>query len=93
MQTKYSGKPKWSDLADELWDSDGCQPDQAKLVDLMQEFKNTGGISGFFFCDTSQPGSGPDHDMYQDSWHDNELRTSWECGPSNDDIDFTGLPK
>lgn len=86
-------KVHWSEMADELWDSDGCHPDKAGLVRAMQEFRDSGSIQGYWFCDTSEPGLGPDGDQYPDSWHDDEIGSSWDVGPSQDDIDFTDLPE
>ncbi|MCE5186063.1 MAG: hypothetical protein LLF76_08065 [Planctomycetaceae bacterium] len=86
-QTKYTGMPLWSDMADELFDSDGCHPDADSIAELMREFRDTGGIGGFFFC------TGPcdENGMCRDSWHNGELRPAEECGPAPDEINYTGL--
>ena len=92
-QTKYSGTLHWSQMADELWDSDGCQPDAEQLVRCMSEFRDDVGISDFYFVDVSEDGIDPDDnpELFRDSWNDDEVRPSWECGPEPSDIDFTGL--
>ncbi len=95
MQTKYAGRPKWSDMADELYDSDCCRLDgysdaPERLIRCMQEFRDHGCITGFWFSDGQTP---PDESgRVPDSWHDGELRDSSDCGPTPDDIDFAGLP-
>ena len=86
-------KIHWSQMADELWDSDGCHPDRDDLVRAMQEFRDSGSVTGYWFCDVSEPGSGPDRDQYPDDWHDGGVRYSWDVGPGQDQVDFTGLPE
>lgn len=94
MQTKYTGKPAWYLMGDELWDSDGCQPDAEGLVRCMQEFRGDSGISDYYFVDISRDGVDPDDspELYADAWNNNEIRPSWECGPEINDIDYGGLP-
>jgi len=78
-------KIKWQDL--ELFDSDGCEPCPEDYPLKMREYRDTGGISGYFFVDTSDV---DDEFRVYDPWHHRWCAAS-EAGPTPEEIDWTGL--
>lgn len=86
MATKW----KWNECA--LWDSDGCQPDPKHHAQLMDKFRKTTGIDGYWFFDSTNADF-EDDDPQGWVWDDyhNEYRYAEDVGPSVDEIDWAGL--
>jgi hypothetical protein len=89
-------KIKWSDLA--LYDIDGGECPEDEIPALMREYRDTHGISDYWFIDPTEydyeeqdeDGNDDEHSKVWDSWH-NEYRWPEEAGPSSEEIDWTGL--
>jgi len=88
-------KCHWEILEGLLQDSDGCGPDRGGFLQAMVEFRDTGSIADYFFCDFARNDERPDgldlshaYDSFNDEWN-----FSWECGPDPAEIDWTGLDK
>jgi len=78
---------RWQTLQAMLCDSDGNHPDDEYFREAMIEFRDEGGIQGYWFCDISNRN---ENDLCWDEWNqawDEDFR----CGPQVDEIDFTGL--
>jgi len=74
-------KINWKNLRTMLHDSDGCDfPDKESFVSHMQEFRDHGSITDYWF---DEPLDGQSKDP------DNQ----WTWGYNPEDIDFTDLPK
>lgn len=73
-------KLNWKNLRNMLHDSDGCGfPNKKSFIRSMQEFRDHGSITGYYFDEPLDGQSTDPNDQY-----------TW--GYTNDEIDFTGLP-
>ena len=84
---KLIEKIQWTFFQAMLCDSDGNHPDDEYFREAMIRFRDEGGIQGYWFCDISNRN---ENDLCWDEWNqawDEDFR----CGPSVDEIDFTGL--
>lgn len=80
-----------------LFDSDGGQPDEDQRIRAMREFRDNDCIQDYWFYDsTNCRFEEPDEeDVDSRVWDDfnGEYRESWCVGPSQSQIDFSGLPE
>lgn len=82
-----------------LFDSDGGQPDDEQRIKAMREFRAHGCIQDYWFVDLTscryedtrdEDERDPDSRVWDE--FNQEFRDSWECGPTQDQVDFSDLP-
>lgn len=84
-----------------LWDSDGRHPTGDEHRRAMREFRNTGGIRGYFFFNPSaahyehadDPAWIAENHKGDRVWDDlnQEFRKPEDVGPDSRDVDFSGI--
>lgn len=79
-------KISWREL--ELFDSDGCSPDEHDRRRLLRGYRDLGEIPDYYLVDPSGAGSDSDYvwDKFNNCW-----REAYDAGPDQDQVDWTGL--
>jgi hypothetical protein len=83
----------WRDV--QIFNNDGGTPDEETRIEKLREYRDTGGMTGYFLVDSGmeiiENGTEATGRVF-DKFH-NEERDIWNAGPNRDEIDWTGFPE